>query len=518
MPPVHLEDSPRKRQRCQQNVSMNVPGYLSPAQCEHFQAVLRRVEEVDNKKWDQRVEDSSSLKWAEPIPDHIKKESPLAFLQAMNDQDTIPTSHCSLCQLMTPPGDTEHVTRGRFDVYLTELALVDSDLELFKCQRCFPTDPQALITLCSSCRESLDGQGKRSLPRACQVNMLKLPCFCRVPLCLRDLSPLEERLIARRLAMGFITKFSISHDRKVGVHHRWLKRGHITMYPNDVHGLVTDVLPHSLAKLSEYLFVFWSGHYQPTPKHMSFALQVRLDKVRAALTWLIANNSLYQDVQISEQNLAELEETVSGVPNTLIERLTFLPNSSEDLIRTSHYVSAEERGDISSHDADTTADTILNELLENDRRETEHLAGVDVPPPDGEQPPEDIEDERLTGSMLFIDTAEDGDDAVFHQMDMISEAIHADLRSEQNTTTTFNTASREHFIHVKLGSACDPREAYTVDFFPSLFPTLFPMGRGGPVHGKKNEMGRGLRYSPGTNLSLKDFGKFCLLRWGESLC
>ena len=173
--------------------------------------------------------------------------------------------------------------------------------------------------------------------------MFKLPCFCRVPLCLRDLSPLEERLIARKLAMGFISKFTISQDRKQGVKHRWLKKGHITIYPNDVQGLATNVLPHSLAKSSEHLFVFWTGHYQPTPKHMSFALQVRPSKVRAALEWLIASNPLYGDVQISEENFAELEETVSGVPNTLIERLTFLPNSSEDLIRTSHYVSARQR-------------------------------------------------------------------------------------------------------------------------------------------------------------------------------
>lgn len=480
--------------------------------------MLQEVEEADNNRWNQRVEDSALLKWADPISDHLKKESPLSFLQAMNDESTIPTSHCSLCQLMTSPRDIDYVVRVEFDVYLAELALVDHNLELFKCHRCFPIEPHGLIPLCLSCRQSLQGAGKRSLPRACQANMLKLPCLCRLPSCLRDLSPLEERLIARKLAMGFISKFSISHDRKVGVRHRWLTRGHITMYPNDVHGLSVNVLPHSLGRSSEHLFVFWTGHYQPTPKHMSFALQVRPAKVREALTWLIANNSLYHDVQVSEQNFAELEETVSGVPNTLIERMTYLPNSSEDLIRTSHYVSPEERGDIALHDENTTAGTILEELMENDRRETEHLAGVDVPPPAGEQPPDNIEDERLTGSMLFSEASEDEDNALLEQMDMLSEAIQADSESQHCTTTTWNTSSREHFIHVKQGSMCDAREAFTVDFFPALFPTLFPLGTGGPILAKNNETGRGTRYCPGTNLSLNQFGKICLLRWGKSLC
>jgi hypothetical protein len=106
-----------------------------------------------------------------------------------------------------------------------------ADREPFNCDRCFPRDHQATIPVCKDCTESLR---KKKLLYPCRVNNLALPYIYCYPDELKDLSPLEERLIGIYIPCGWITKVTIDLKKGTSGRYRRYIKGHIMPVPNDV--------------------------------------------------------------------------------------------------------------------------------------------------------------------------------------------------------------------------------------------------------------------------------------------
>jgi hypothetical protein len=84
-------------------------------------------------------------------------------------------------------------------------------------------------------------------------------CEHRYPRELRDLTPVEEKLMSLNAAYGFITKFNIQRDQLASTTYRKHVAGHITVFPNDVETLAATILPHPPVKALDQVHVIWTG-------------------------------------------------------------------------------------------------------------------------------------------------------------------------------------------------------------------------------------------------------------------
>ncbi|KAH6986693.1 hypothetical protein EDB80DRAFT_818352, partial [Ilyonectria destructans] len=128
-----------------------------------------------------------------------------------------------------------------------------------------------------------------SLSPAAQLHS-RLGCEHMFPDELKDLTPVEEKLIALNSCHGFITRYSIRGGQKQSVRYPRHIKGHITAFPNNVQELVSKVLPHPLLKVMEEIHVSWQGPEKPAPRDLSGLLSVRRRVVERALVWLRKNN------------------------------------------------------------------------------------------------------------------------------------------------------------------------------------------------------------------------------------
>ena len=195
-----------------------------------------------------------------------------SFYEAMHDETTLEIEYCVVCGLQKASKDLEEYMWEEFhSLYVqVEPLLHPSEQDHFQCRQCFPRN-HANIPVCHDCEGALK---RRRLPRACQVNMLQLKCQHRYPKELTDLSPLEERLIGLYQPCGWITKFQIDLDKGTSGRYRKLKKGHVTVFPNDVQGLCSNVLPHPLVSEMENLHVCFVPPENPPPQTWSSFLQL----------------------------------------------------------------------------------------------------------------------------------------------------------------------------------------------------------------------------------------------------
>ncbi|XP_044718819.1 PIF1-like helicase domain-containing protein [Hirsutella rhossiliensis] len=124
----------------------------------------------------------------------------------------------------------------------------------------------------------------------------RLGCEHTFPDELKGLTPVEEKLIALNSCYGFHVK------------------GHITVFPNNVQELATDVLPHPLFQVMDEIHVSWQGALRPTPSDLSSLLS----RWRAG-------------------------DPAHGVPPLVYERLERNEPSAWEKTRTAHVVPPTER-------------------------------------------------------------------------------------------------------------------------------------------------------------------------------
>jgi hypothetical protein len=100
---------------------------------------------------------------------------------------------------------------------------------LLACRSCFPEgDDEAVVPICFACRAAFD---RGRVPEACMGSTMHIGCEHRYPRELRELTPLEEKLISLNVAYGFITKFNVQRGQQTGPTYRKHVVGHISVFP-----------------------------------------------------------------------------------------------------------------------------------------------------------------------------------------------------------------------------------------------------------------------------------------------
>ena len=494
--------------------------------------------QFEDDRWLQKLRDSDLRAWCKPVTRDVQLETVQSFYKAMYDETTLAIRHCVVCGSQRAPVDLrDYIWKDFHPLYAkVEHLLLPSQQDHFQCRECFPRN-NGNIAVCHDCQEALQ---RRRLPRACQVNMLQLKCQHRYPKELVDLSPLEERLIGLHRPCGWITKFQIDLDKGTSGRYRKLKKGHVTVFPNDVQGLCSNVLPHPLVTETENLHVCFVPPRKPTPKDIEFVLAVNPQRLKRALVWLKANNPLYSNIRISDHHLRSWGHSCPGtlVPQALFEGMVSYDHTVEDIIRTAHYVPSAERGGVDQ--TTLTAEEVLAQLEDRENSAAQMEAECNArlgtvysrDLEENEMSPDQIEREvtELTSTGL-MGTEMEGEYSVQERLrelrNMTIGPLDNQRRTNPNTSNTLVTEGNKPFIASRHGEVfADSNEA---EFFPKAFPCLFPWGTGGPKNiitpeeeetaADDNEAGHGIdsdaQGSKNSNFSLRSWAKFLLQRHGK---
>ncbi|KAH8645342.1 hypothetical protein BX600DRAFT_369627, partial [Xylariales sp. PMI_506] len=274
---------------------------------------------------------SDRREWCEGIPLECKVEMVQRFWKAFQNTSTMPTVYCALCQVQKSSSEVRLLDwRQAVPEELREV--LGSVLD---CSLCFPMESErGSVRFCVACVGSL---GKKQVPSACMGRTLQIGCEHRYPAVLRDLTALEEKLLALNTAYGYITKINVQGDgsskTRQSSYYRKHVSGHITVFPNNVESLASEVLPHPLVSALEYVHIIWAGAQKPSPQDVNKLLRVRPPVLRAALVWLCANNPLYASVRIDEVELAAWRfEEGTDVPRLVYDRMVREEANVGDLI------------------------------------------------------------------------------------------------------------------------------------------------------------------------------------------
>ncbi|PVH90205.1 hypothetical protein DM02DRAFT_548267, partial [Periconia macrospinosa] len=249
-----IEERSQKRAR-RASAGRCVGGERKESQEEEVAAIMRALE----KEYEEKERQSHGGQWCEPIPHERKVATVREFYNAFHEVNTLPIRTCTICYRKFAMAELEE----------------------------FESTQSMLADLCARYGSQF----------SC------LSCFASGE-SLKDLSPVEEKLIALNSCYGFITKYNVSEGHRQSATYPKHVKGHITVFPNNVQELVTRVLPHPLLKVMDEIHVSWQGAEKPAPKDLSILLSVRRRVVERALVWLKRNNPHYANVEI---DIAEME-------------------------------------------------------------------------------------------------------------------------------------------------------------------------------------------------------------------
>jgi len=429
-------------------------------------SVLRSLDEEFAEK--ERL--SQGQAWCAPISQAMKVSTVQEFYKAFHDVRTLPIHTCMICYRKVAEAELEEIDWERW----AASAIRKRDGSPFKCGRCFAIGER--VPSCSDCARHLR---RGALSRAAQIHC-RLGCEHMFPDELKGLSPVEERLIALNSCYGFITKYSIVEGGRQSVRYPRHVKGHITVFPNNVQELVTNVLPHPLLKLMDEIHVAWQGPEKPAPSDLAALLSVRRRVVEKALVWLKRHNPLYANIEIDAVEMESWETPSHGVPSQVYARLERNEPSAWEKARTGHVVPRTERGleDEGPVDIREVLATLGQgrDAVEEDPESADGEGGVDEAEPDSTTVP--IHEISSSG-MFALDAGPDIADE--EKLRYACDALGQDAAWGSTRAASAQVrrgCGSEPYVHVSRGDefadSFDPR------FFAKTFPTLFPLGNGGP--------------------------------------
>ncbi|KAM4056500.1 VrtJ [Hirsutella rhossiliensis] len=359
--------------------------------------------------------------WCAPVPRERQVRTVRRFYRAFHDAGTLPIATCTLCY------------RKR----------AKEELRRRQCAR---------------------WAGREGASPAMHLHG-RLGCEHAYPDELKDLTPLEEKLISLNSCYGFVTKYSIPGGQRQSVRYPRHVKGHITVFPNDVQGLAAKVLPHPLLRVMDEIHVSWQGAERPGPRDLSGLLSVRRSAVERALAWLKENNPLYGEVEIDAAEMASWGRRRTGT-------------------RTAQVVPPSERA--MDDEGAVEIEEVLA-MLRQGRDPTEGSRDVGLTceddDGDGARPEEDgdVINEVTSSGMFPLDGAPEVADAEkirFARGAVGPEGARAGPR------TWVGTAAREAEgdggdvePHIQVRRGEDFADSADASFFAKAFPTLFWLRR-----------------------------------------
>ncbi len=323
--------------------------------------MLDRLVQAAERSFQEKQAVSIRRDWCNPVPAQLKVDTVQTFLKAFHDESAMEIATCSVCYMKKKPRDLDHVDWKR----AVPAGIRPAITGLLACKRCFPDeDGEADVPICFTCRDAFD---RHRVPAACMGSTTHIGCEHRYPKALRELTPLEEKLISLNAAYGFITKFNVQRGQQTGPTYRKHIVGHISVFPNDVESLAVTILPHPLVSTLDQVHVIWTGLERPKPPDVSKLLSVRPGTLRTALQWLRVNNPLYADIVINEEEMSSWAfEDGSQVPALAYQRMVREEETAEEAIRTAQIVPPADRGQDLPAQSSTVED-IAAELAERSK-------------------------------------------------------------------------------------------------------------------------------------------------------
>ena len=294
------------------------------------EATMRALEE----EFEEKARQSYGGLWCEPVPHERKVATVREFYKAFHDVRTLALQTCTICYRKFAMAELEEFESD-------QSMLADSCIShgaQFRCAECFASGRS--VFGCAECVRNLE---RGVLSPAAHVHG-RLRCEHAYPDALKDLTPVEEKLIALNSCYGFITKYNVVKGARESATYPKHVKGHITVFPSNVQQLVTRVLPHPLLKVMDEIHVSWQGAEKPAPKDLSLLLSVRRRVVERALVWLKGNNPHYAGIDINTVEMESWGSSPHGVPHQIYERLERDEPSAWEKTRTAQLVPPTERG------------------------------------------------------------------------------------------------------------------------------------------------------------------------------
>ncbi|EXM15900.1 hypothetical protein FOTG_15801 [Fusarium oxysporum f. sp. vasinfectum 25433] len=417
---------------------------------------------------------SDDQTWCTPVSHERKAKTVEEFYKAFHDMRTLPVLTCMFCYRKHSRAELQYVD---WDWWVAN-AIEKRDGSLFKCVQCFPVGQKILG--CADCVRHL---GRGALSAAARLHT-QLGCEHMFPDELKDLTPVEEKLIALNSCYGFITKHSVSDGHRQGATYPRHVKGHITVFPNNVQELATNVLRHPLLKVMDDVHISWQGQEKLAPSDLSTLLSVRRNAVEKALLWLKRYNPLYADIEIDEAELDSWDAPSHGVPSQVFDRLERNEPSAREKMQTAHIVPPTER-DIDDHEP-ADIQEIMASLAEG-------LSTSGEPEVDGFTSGEDGDDwvgnnrdrvdETESSGMFNLDGRPDIPDAeklryLVKSMGEVGPGEHTHGSTWKGSAKVRHGGAVEPYIVVSRGEVF--ADSFDTWFLAKTFPSLFPLGKGGP--------------------------------------
>lgn len=443
---------------------------------QEVEATMRVLEE----EFEEKVRQSHGGVWCEPVPHERKVATVREFYKAFHDVRTLAVHTCTICYRKFAMAELEEFES---DQSMLADPCVNHGAQ-FRCVECFASGKP--VFGCSECVKSLE---RGVLSPAAHVHG-RMRCEHAYPDALKDLTPVEEKLIALNSCYGFITKYNVVKGFRESATYPKHVKGHITVFPSNAQQLVTRVLPHPLLKVMDEIHVSWQGAEKPAPKDLSLLLSVRRRVVERALVWLKRNNPHYAGIDINTAEMESWGSSPHGVPHQVYERLERDEPSAWEKTRTAQLVPQTERGLEPSGDVDVREIlATLNESQAARRDEIKEggtVAGsVSGAPQDDANENREVVQEVSASGMFAVDAVPDVQDAekLQYVYDALGrktgsvEGVHGEGRWAGSAHIRSGGMSEPYIVVSRGEEFADSREAW---FFAKTFPTLFPFGLGGP--------------------------------------
>lgn len=448
-----------------------------------------------HQEFDQEKNSSVQRQWCNEVPRGLKLETVQSYLRAMHDESTLPTESCAICLIQNAPTD---IRRCQWQSQFSAL-LKQSLAAKIQCTTCFPTDQNDGYTrICKDCDQDIRCDKQ---PQNCGGDLRFLTCAHLYPSALRGLTIAEERLISLNVPYGYITRYCKPTSTGTSWHYRQHKKGHITVYVNDLDSLTATVLPHPLIKMMESIRVCWSGAQVPSAVDLSRLMSVRRHKVIEALRWKKSHDTLYANVHIDEDRIRTWDlEPGTSVPTAIWDHLEKIDDSLASDIRSAPIVSGLDRPD-QDEPRDEELESLINEVVEevvgvqSDLGSTSGPDQVNIDSTD--EFPEGLGDSILSSGLFPLDGNSVHDDA--DRLDFIRDAISG-RQSSSGDRAQVSGNGYEPFINV--GRHHHFANSFEQDFWAKTFGLLFPYGLGGPTSTKAPDAINGVSL-PIRNLSLR---------------
>lgn len=302
---------------------------------------------------------------------------------------------------------------------------------------------------CTACHSALS---RGSVPKFSASNLVNVITCQAYPSALEDLTAVEECLIAKCHPVGAILKLRPGGYSSPIAYNAI--RGHMIVIPQDP-GPLLQILPSPELRLDNLIKVFWLGKRAPADTDLKPFLQVRKDKVLAALQYLVLHNRLYRDLAINHAMMDNWSDDF--IPAELRDNITYLGGPDEH--EREGYTVSLQTGNF-ENDLHAAQDGLVNA----DDNEVFISGSVCT----------DVNGERQDPNVRFIDTLRKV--MTGNPCAVDGNTVDTDVGTDERTPSQRSMPTISYAIRGQstlLSNWEDPH------YFTAAFPTLFPTGIGG---------------------------------------